>query len=591
MFEATRAALLAMSGQKKEEFEKRAIPVTLSVDFYDELDIVSTLEHVVELHHRYLTGIDQDQRGLYPLAVNKLKVDIKHWMGSAVLVDVVERCNTTRGLQLDRIAIGPTTRLVVHSDIRSLIWRWATMFTGLPVNRSVCASNQAHVQLSGSKQLDLWLASNVTTAAFLSGVMYSNGVRELILRRSLTVHPSVSEFRWFWLFYSLFNAEATHELTSLSIDDDTIRLADMVKVREFVCSPRPLELLLDSRYDESFAEAARLPSSSTRPAQVVLRRHAPIHLDPTQRLKPLTVDAEDTKFDVMHSLADSYDILVPGYGQCWVNFDDVVAEIPLCQENERCRWKLKTHSITKLSINLADLESDADDRGLPLLLELIGSPITHLSLGFDSDNLRDQSILDAALTHCPSLVSLSLYRVQFDSLDHVFEAYANGQCRVSDLSLDFLALHQPSSIFQLVNLLADPTTTMANTLRQLSLTLDGETPITNEMLEAFAVMLKTNERLRFLTLSVSADQLSRFPPIFSCFNGQHVRSGLPLSARCKRAFLSVVKHAQDIPDVDDSDDAITLSRAVGQLDSLVLTTIFRLAGNVEVRSIVLKAFR
>ncbi|TMW61261.1 hypothetical protein Poli38472_013724 [Pythium oligandrum] len=119
-------------------------------------------------------------------------------------------------------------------------------------------------------------------------------------------------------------------------------------------------------------------------------------------------------------------------------------------------------------------------------------------------------------------------------------------------------------------------------MRELSLDFEEvRNPTTDEMLEAFLLVLEMNDRLLYLTLTVTDTQYDRFNERFLVFNGQYMRWKLPIQAKC--AFLSVVKHAQRA----NAKTSGTKCRAVGNLDSLALSIILFMASERHLRSVIL----
>ncbi|TMW61259.1 hypothetical protein Poli38472_013722 [Pythium oligandrum] len=414
--------------------------------------------------------------------------------------------------------------------------------------------------------------------------MVSKSVDELEVDLNISQYSLSCQYEWCWLFYTLFNGASARSVTTLRLNATDILMDDFIQVRKLVRSRNPLEMLLDLDLDEEMeadGRPQRPESTLSRPAQVIVRDGTPVYLDILRSQHPLILSSGSRVFDVMHELNDAYDILVPGYGQCWVTKEDVAVEIPRSEENARDRWRLETHPITKLSVTMnRSVLEERDQTGLRVLLKLIGTPIKQLSLGCEWHEGLDPSLLDFVWSSCPNIVYLSVGNMSLDSFDDIVAAYASGRCQVSELSLTECNPFDTESPVAFVKKLADPKTPISKTLHQLHLGLSDVTDrfMPNEVLEAFLTMLETNERLRFLQLEVGEDQIDSYNPRFAAFRGQTIRYPLAWSTKC--AFLSVVKHVQHFDSVD------RVIPPIGRLDSLSLSRIFAFAGGFHTRSVV-----
>ncbi|TMW61258.1 hypothetical protein Poli38472_013721 [Pythium oligandrum] len=587
-FEATRATLIKMARTNGLSLDRLVIPVAVTLGLEEQRHALPFLERLVDLQRQRLDDESRDDSPVYPFATEGVDYAVDTSFVSSPFVDITERLKSTPEMRLHCLKHSARVPEAKPDDIttrRVLLWRWAVAATGLSNDRTVIPDNTLQasgVQLTGSYRLECNDVSAESFPGLFSSMMHSKDVHELRLAFSLTPTSGASAFKWCWLIYALFNQAVSHSITSLIIDDTDIQLDDMTKVRELVRSPWPLNVLLDPECEVQLGAALVCASSEPLPTQVTLRPGAQIYLDPQSDTNPLTVTSNATTFDVMHTFKERFDIFVPGYGQCWVRHEDVETEISMCEGNAPNRWKLKTHSITKLSISLNYARSDDRKRGIRMLLKLIGRPITHLCLSISFGGVLDPLDLDHVLAYCPNLVHLSVSNVAVNSLQDIAAAYASGRCRVSELSLQQCKVRDWSNISRFIETLADPTTPIATTLRQFSLSLNRTaSPITEEILEAFLAMLETNKRLRVLKLTVWRDQFDRFSRRFAVFNGQSIRYRVPVRVKC--ALLSVVKHAHCI------DAASGEGPAVGRLDHLALSKILFLASDWAMRSVVLKA--
>ncbi|TMW61265.1 hypothetical protein Poli38472_013728 [Pythium oligandrum] len=596
---ASRAALLEMAKEQQLGLEKVVIPVVVSLSFDDQKPIFPILERLIELQRRWLDDSAAGRSGMYLFYVERLELQVAWSFVSRGLVEAIEHYKASPGLQLHLIKHPPFAWMAPCSIVtkRTLLWRWAAATTGLPNASTVIPEDvlqASGVQLSGSHQLDVFGLTGESFPALFSSLMHSSDVHELVIRNSM-LFPSIkdpsSKYKWCWLFYALFNEASSHSVTSLHIDDKDIVLEDLLTARDMTTSTDPLKMLINPEYDKLMNGSSLLsPTVELPPVQVTLRAGAQINIDPLQSPEGLIQTVQECTFDVVGQFRDGYGILVPGYGHCWVNHEDVTNKIKSSDDNSRNRWCFKTHSVKSLSISLNETHVEDDERGIKELLKLIGAPITQLTLTFSMGQALDQSYLDCVWTYCPRLDIFSFEYVEFDSLEGLIEVYASGRCRATVLSLPHCIIDDASSVIAFANALADPTTPIAMTLRQLRLTIidhdEVDDMITHSTVCSFRDMLATNEHLDHLELWLSDDLYDVYEADFSDYDGEEMLLPLPLPAKC--AFLSVVKHGQR-HERKGSRDSTRALELIGRLDNLVISTIFQFAGESSLRSIALVA--
>ncbi|TMW61266.1 hypothetical protein Poli38472_013729 [Pythium oligandrum] len=232
---------------------------------------------------------------------------------------------------------------------------------------------------------------------------------------------------------------------------------------------------------------------------------------------------------------------------------------------------IRTHSVGRLVLSLKTIE----DCGVKALLELVGWPLTHLSLSLHNQDAFDESYLAHVLNCSPNLVRLEAHSLLIDSFQPFLDAYESNQCRISSLELTRCLVRDRHSVFAFVDALRDPQHAITKTLRYLELQLGQHTAgMSDGLLMSFLFMLQVNCILQVVVLFVSKDQYDRFEPRFRALNGFIRR---PLSLSAKYAFLSNIKQEKET----------TTPRAIGQLDSLVVSKIFAFASEEETRTVVL----
>ncbi|KAG6961563.1 hypothetical protein JG687_00007626 [Phytophthora cactorum] len=169
-------------------------------------------------------------------------------------------------------------------------------------------------------------------------------------------------------------------------------------------------------------------------------------------------------------------------------------------------------------------------------LQLVGMSLLKLSIQTGVSAAIDvQAILNA----CPRLDQLYLDSVQID-LDVLMLEVEKGTANIHSFGLTYY--NAPVDVItRFAKKLGDPSSALTNGMRELCLSADNdESPMSEESVQAFLDVLKTNGKLVYLELLVLPELFDRYAAAF----GQHHRETLSiekekLPLRCRLAFLSV----------------------------------------------------
>ncbi|KAE9005379.1 hypothetical protein PR001_g16537 [Phytophthora rubi] len=267
------------------------------------------------------------------------------------------------------------------------------------------------------------------------------------------------------------------------------------------------------------------------------------------------------------------DVVIPGYGQCCVPRDSVVA-VP--REASDRPSKSIGEPLKSLSLSL---KTEAD--GVPGLIKQIGWSLEKLSLSFHRE-VDVNAMVPTILRSCPRMSKLSLRDsyIDLDLFSTTYESMSGEDAPViRTLKFqDFYGIGDgEGKLF--MKRLGDPTTRLARDLRVLSLLAEEYAePLDHPTLSELWISMGKNTNLEKLEVMVSLTMWSvLWKRRLRQFHGQVLPPRL-LSLPCKLAFLSVC-----LPPSDS--DAKKTTSAAHHLDRRVLSLIFEFAATRVVRSV------
>ncbi|RLN98217.1 hypothetical protein BBJ28_00000012 [Nothophytophthora sp. Chile5] len=396
-------------------------------------------------------------------------------------------------------------------------------------------------------------------AALCSALRGSSGVRELVLESVFADDSSRARaLKWKWLAYALFtinySGEPRSSVRRLVINEPHLLAEDVMAIACIVNSRRPARELLDPLWAEhEIQRRQELETKSTAENEeesdsdeafeggddlVRLQKDTVIYLEPIcshdEWLHSSVVLEQDATFAIMNdSPSESYydtegpdpaegwvDILVSGYGKCWVHPD--VAQDRSTLESPFSFFE-GTNGITELGL-VVEVAEKPNDKVLTEFFQLVGRGL--VSLVLHTNQLREKG-LGAVLRACPRLEKLQLHGAQVEDMFAFTHGYDAGYCQISSLSMETFQV-SAASLEAFANVLSDPEREAARHLRELCVGKLGpevseESPAEYEsMITAFVRMLTTNKTLNYLELHLDARFFPRFVPNFTAHHNEHL---------------------------------------------------------------------
>ncbi|KUF97018.1 DNA topoisomerase 3-alpha [Phytophthora nicotianae] len=228
------------------------------------------------------------------------------------------------------------------------------------------------------------------------------------------------------------------------------------------------------------------------------------------------------------------EILVPGYGKCWVDPD--AAHDRYLSDLNSYNWT----GITDLKL-VTQVAKSSTDKVFTQFFQLVGHDLVNLVL--HTNLLREQG-LGAILRSCPNLKSLELNGAQVHDMFAFTHGYDVGYCQIKALSIEHFRV-SPSSLKEFAKVLSDPDREAARHICKLCIgklriqDIDVAVADYEAMIETFVRMLDTNTTLEYLKLYIEGDFYTRFARSFSAHDGEQLPPE-ELSSTRKLAFISIV---------------------------------------------------
>jgi len=398
-------------------------------------------------------------------------------------------------------------------------------------------------------------------AALCSALRGATGLKSVVLDAVFAQDSRYARLlKWKWLAYALFAPNgARSSVTRLVINEPQLLADDVQAIASVVTACKPSRELLDPLWAEHeasqrvFAEARengekREPEwSSTHGDDMVrLKQGTVLYLEPLcshdEWLQSSVVLERDADFAVMNSEGSEsskrddedalVEVLVPGYGKCWVHPD--VAQDRYAWEAHSGAWS----GITDLSLAV-QVPKSSTDKVLVQLFQNVGHELVSVEL--QTNVLREQG-LDSILRSCPRLRSLSLDGAQVEDMFAFTHGYDVGYCQLESLSIEHFRV-SPASLDEFAKVLGDPSREAARQLRRLSVgrlriqDIDVAAADYENMIESFARMLSTNATLERLSLCLEGDFYTRLAKSLTLHDGEKL-SPMELPLTCKLAFVS-----------------------------------------------------
>lgn len=379
-------------------------------------------------------------------------------------------------------------------------------------------------------------------AALLSAFVetaFANGV-DLILDEECADSRG---FKWKWIAYSVFRASST--VRKVEIYDQFLVRGDVEAMRRLLNSADPSSLLSSPQYAPGLAASQREQQDTEYVYYIHVKPNTRMSLEPLRNVigwvgKTVEIkQAARLRAMVYDELIGHVEVMMPGYGQCWVYLRDVVSveklriadTVPSASTESSAQ-----HQVTSLTVGLLG-NTVRDPLALRGLMNLVGGPLRRLSL-YQKEPLVHQEV-QAILRSCPNLQHLKLHNVDVDSMDVFIDAYERHPSRyMSTLILESYRTSS-ESLHRFAELLATPRSLVARCLRELCLRSPTDVNAIDERcIRAFLKVLESNTSLEYLELRVRPSIYEQFATAFQSHHGEllnTVRRTVP--RECKYAFL------------------------------------------------------
>uniref|UniRef100_K3WVH0 Uncharacterized protein n=1 Tax=Globisporangium ultimum (strain ATCC 200006 / CBS 805.95 / DAOM BR144) TaxID=431595 RepID=K3WVH0_GLOUD len=377
-------------------------------------------------------------------------------------------------------------------------------------------------------------------AALASVLVQSRHVRELNLFSVFDDRSRANRIeKWQWLAYALFSSQSDHCIRKLGINGHAMQLEDVEAMARVIESTQPAlaELVATRTKDASF-----------------------------QAL----VDDDEAQNQWVP-------FLIPGFGVCWLERDNIGTTSNTINTRENCRVVTNvpsTHSITELAISF-DVDENGNFVALRRLLSLMGRPLKALQI-FQGYGLNFDGFLDI-VEFCPNLTSLYIEGLKLEpvGLEALADFYDTQLCRISSLHMEDYQI-STDTLTQLAKVLSDPSRLMSRLLKELCIGESTAGTVSNyENLDALLEMLRANKTLLYLELHLEAAYFDGYHHEFMKYHDQYlpvIKTPFPL--RSQLAFLSLSKSPR-----------LELLRRV---DERVLSLVFEFAACGSARKVVVR---
>ncbi|KAG1702308.1 hypothetical protein DVH05_010097 [Phytophthora capsici] len=363
--------------------------------------------------------------------------------------------------------------------------------------------------------------------SMFSAVVLTQTTKKLSIKMS----PKAKDRRdwWKWLAYGCFSERArTHSSleTLILTDIEDMSVVDMGDFSAVLSSEHPEEVLYGSAHGVRSEQ------------DVMLRKKAPVHWLLTNEGQR-RVGCPPVKFsgavpyvrtfsdDRKHDLVN---VLIPGFGRCLVNREDLVAV--QAKQPSNCR------GLKSLTLRFAEHSPLNCRDGLPRLLSACGSSLLFLTI----DGPGHEFDVNAILKSCPNLLELSLCKGWIRVLLNFSDFHAGKSVPklcfkwqdVAGLCADLSNMYNP----------------LSKCVRRLSIRLTNlegygsskcvrYNSMINSYLDGLLQMLAVNQTLEYLEVIVPSE-CHNYRDFFRIHHLRAVNRGQKLSMEKKLAFLSIV---------------------------------------------------
>ncbi|KAF1329266.1 hypothetical protein FI667_g6005, partial [Globisporangium splendens] len=530
---------------------------------------VQYLKSVLETVHAIRDESDCSTSGgdrAFPFALESVCLNVNQVTLSKKAVEVLREL-LAAGVQIPLLSLHPSTAIAkaprdCMGEFISTLTRCALDPTPIPYAADANDPMDAMLNPGCRDSSDALLrvrgpgVDSQQFGAFCSALASSNGIQGVHLSNVFAEERGYHRFRkWQWTAYAFFWQESTSQISALRIDDTCLRQEDVLAISSILSAKYPAKQLLGREIHSGLTnnhpeDGDDNPNDGDDEiVSVLVNKDARIDIDPDDPYgrKSFTLDSED-HFLVMKDdeTCEFVDILVPGYAHCAVERESIqyylrdskgTVAVPPCLKDAAREAPSVDRCITSLDV---EFKEAVQAEILQAFIELVGPPLASLVLKVRT--LSSES-LGAILISCPRLKRLTIDIVEENSLGILAQAYEDGVCTISSLSLQGLELDS-DEVTDFAQALGNKESVLAKTLEELSVGECIESYALDEAnLSALLAMLETNTKIEYLELYVESALYDNFLPLFKEFHGQELpvmKESMPLA--CRFAFVSVIQH-------------------------------------------------
>ncbi|KAG2783882.1 hypothetical protein PC129_g10463 [Phytophthora cactorum] len=407
----------------------------------------------------------------------------------------------------------------IHPQDLAAQCRCGMLFNTIFCGRSITKQQVQTVRRSRieSVVIPMFAVDDQTFSGLCTSLAEASEVRKLTINgafRPLT--PTQRTWRWQWLTYALFSDASRSSIEEINVVGVQLSHSDVDAIAHVLETNLPEP---NQASDGNLVEYIYAPKGTS-----VSIKQSITSPNITTTLE--TID--DFTFRLLQNDEESgrFNVLVPGRGNGVISSHQAYKVLKVAPSSA---------GITSLSLSI---DSNAEQEMAVVLrfLQLVGMSLLKLSIQTGVSAAIDvQAILNA----CPRLDQLYLDSVQID-LDVLMLEVEKGTANIHSFGLTYY--NAPVDVItRFAKKLGDPSSALTNGMRELCLSADNdESPMSEESVQAFLDVLKTNGKLVYLELLVLPELFDRYAAAF----GQHHRETLSiekekLPLRCRLAFLSV----------------------------------------------------
>lgn len=354
-----------------------------------------------------------------------------------------------------------------------------------------------------------------------------------------------------WLMYALFSHESSSRITSLTIIGLSLDDEEMAGIVSVLTAKHPARKLVDGDcfQDDDFCNGtekdadreANDDDETEDPGFAIVKAGKTISIAPTDdgdrkfaSVLESFVLKQDGRFRVMRNdtSSDWVDIIVSHYGYCIVprasvdHFDSIA---PAAQSIAVPRSY--TGSLTSLEV------IKSSHTTLLPLLKFIGRKLLSLKV----NDKVDPVFLRSALVACPNLTKLEVVGPEECIEFVIMEAFEKDHCKLQSVRINDYLAGREESLFAFLNMLQDPKSAAAKTLRRLELDTAMNHMFDESVYRALAQMLQVNRTIEWVRIRMCE---SLFPShALALMHTNHTPvTPRPLCLKSRIAFLSVLQH-------------------------------------------------